>query len=263
MTTTRTVHRLLLVTVLPAVLAIGCGGGRSQDHGAAAPDHGAADHDHAAAGHDHAHPHDHGRAGGAGPMDDHELQHVRSGPEPCRCTRARVVNGWCAHCRVGYMAAIPVPSAALFELIDTHGHDFAAERIDCRTCRDAMTRDGHCPRCGIGFVGDRMFLSSLTWALVQGSLEPAAPGGCGGAAGHVRDGWCEACGVGRAGAVVLRDRVAHDVAAAELPRLRRALAHAVPCDNCAAAAFSGIVCRVCGTDHSVLDNDGAAGESEG
>ncbi len=37
----------------------------------------------------------------------------KADPNKCTCPKAKIHNGWCARCKVGYAASVKVPSASL------------------------------------------------------------------------------------------------------------------------------------------------------
>jgi hypothetical protein len=203
----------------------------------------------------------------------------------CTCARARLRNGWCDACRVGYVAGVPVRSAMLFEALDAHGHDIDPASIECAECRAAIGTDGFCPACRRGFVKGQLYFSRLTYAIANGSFvdpvaitcphcrgiveaEPAraqrridapeedrtpgaspAPGGNSARPGDDETNWCAECGIGYVGNVAFRDRAMLAVARTEHDRLLRAIAMTDRCASCAVAFFMGARCPRCRIDY--------------
>lgn len=203
----------------------------------------------------------------------------------CTCARAKLRNGWCSACRVGYVAGIPVRSAMLFEALDAHGHDIDPSSIECAECRAAIGADGFCPTCRRGFVQGQLYFSRLTYAIAKGSFaDPAAisclrcrgileaeparaqrridaikdhrpprasavPGGSTARFGDDEAAWCGDCRIGYVGNVAFRDRAMLAVGRAECDRLLRAIAMADRCASCAVAFFMGARCPRCRIDY--------------
>ena len=86
------------------------------------------------------------------------------------CAEARLVNGWCKTCEIGYVASVPVRNHDLFEALDAHGHPMDIEFVRCPTCREAIETDGYCERCRLGYVRSAGYFSRLTWTLARGKL---------------------------------------------------------------------------------------------
>ena len=59
--------------------------------------------------------------------------------KPCRCAPAKLHNGWCRPCAVGYVAGVKIKSHLLFEDLDAHGHQFDPAMIECESCHQAST----------------------------------------------------------------------------------------------------------------------------
>ncbi len=166
--------------------------------------------------------------------------------EPCRCAKARLINGWCRRCAVGYVGGVTIKSWLLFDYLDAHGHDIQPASLQCAGCQEALRNDGYCPRCRWGFVQKRLYFSRLTYCLGRGQVQ--APAGlsceaCRQAAATA--GWCERCAIGRIGPVTYTDRADYDAARVEYQRLLRAVEIADRCEFCALALLSGIPCVKC------------------
>ena len=124
----------------------------------------------------------------------------------CTCAAELLRNGWCEACGEGYVAERRIPSRALYDALDAHGHDIDAAGLPCSTCREAVQADGFCAAHQRGFVGGRAYLSRLAYHLAR--HEPAA-------------------------------------VQAELAGLDRALAVLAHCELCAAAMVVGGTCPKC------------------
>jgi hypothetical protein len=134
----------------------------------------------------------------------------------CICKQVSSTGGWCAHCGVGYVASIHVPSADLFDLIDPGGHRIESAAVSCTICIDALKRNAYCDRCRIGYVDGLAYMSKLAYLVALG--EAAPPGAL----------------------------------APEQARLHTALGYLARCEYCASAAFSDGRCHV----HRIRYRDG-------
>lgn len=168
-------------------------------------------------------PHDHG----------HPLPDARS----CVCDSVRIHNGWCTHCAVGYMASVRIPSPAMFDILDAHGHAVDLSRSSCPACPSAWRSDGFCDRCRIGYVDGRAYVSRLTYLLAKAETapEPAACRTC--RKNAESSGWCERCRRGFVGSFAFRVRSDFNEAAAYRARLVSALEFADRCEFCAVGAY--------------------------
>lgn len=178
-----------------------------------------------------------GWVGLPGPAEAHDRD--AAPPDICVCETARAQNGWCAKCGVGYVAAVRVPSASLFDIMDPGGHTVNLSQKPCPTCHAAISSDGFCDRCHIGYVDGRAYLSPLAYLLALGEPVDFAGLVCDRCREHWHDvGWCDTCDRGIVGNVAYRDRALFDRAAAEHQRLLAALDRLDECEFCAVALFA-------------------------
>lgn len=172
--------------------------------------------------------------------------------EECTCASARPRGGWCDACKVGYLAGIKIPSYALFEAIDAHGHDVKPDRIQCASCQWAMATDGYCERSRMGFVNKQAYLSRLTYELARGKPTSVDQLTCAACRAHAgRYGWCEACERGMIGNVAIRDRQDFAKTTVEFRRLLQAIRKLADCETCAVALFTGGTCMKCGISYTI------------
>lgn len=170
----------------------------------------------------------------------------KADPDKCTCPTAKIHNGWCARCKVGYAASVKVPSALLFEAIDAHGHDIDAASLRCSTCRAASKSSGFCNACRIGFVNGLAYLSRLTYLLAKGKVTDPATYNCPTCRGHsARFGWCRQCRRGMVGHFAYTDRTVFEEAVREVQRLRSAIAKLKDCELCAIAMITDARCPKC------------------
>ena len=165
---------------------------------------------------------------------------------PCTCDVARMSNGWCWHCNIGYIAGRRVECARLFETLDPHGHQLDLQSLNLEVCHDAMRNDGYCDAVGIGFVKGLAFFTRLTYGLGMGTpIEPSAIS-CAECRAHVDDpGWCDRCHRGMVGNVAITDRDLFERTAREYRILLMAMERAKTCEWCAAAMVVHHTCPNC------------------
>ncbi|MCZ6612336.1 MAG: hypothetical protein O6941_06850, partial [Planctomycetota bacterium] len=122
----------------------------------------------------------------------------------CICPVAKVNNGWCSQCALGYVAGVTIESEMLFEALDAHGHDIDPGGVQCRSCRKAMEIDGFCDRCQLGWVRQQAYFSTLTYWLANGQAKDVSKITCPICKANADQlGWCASCGVGMVGNVAL------------------------------------------------------------
>ena len=173
---------------------------------------------------------------------------LRRPPDPkiCTCETARINNGWCRPCKVGYVAAVRIPSAKLFEVLDAHGHAIDPIQIRCSSCKKAMTTDGYCDRCRMGFIKKQAYLSKLAYLAQKGRVMRKSPLSCKTCLKNAKTtGWCDRCNVGIAGQLAFKTRAETEEAHRQLQILRRALRTLKRCETCAIATVCGGRCRHC------------------
>ena len=164
----------------------------------------------------------------------------------CACPEAGVHGGWCTPCKVGYVAAVKIESADLFEALDAHGHHVDTQRIQCPTCREAVKSNGFCDACGMGFVNKLAYLSKLTYYLALGTAIPerevVCPS-CKPLAGH--SGWCAECGRGWIGWAALDRKPDYEQAAQAYAILIASVKMLAKCETCAVAMVTDARCPTC------------------
>jgi len=172
-------------------------------------------------------------------------------PADCTCAKVSHDGGWCAACKVGYVAGVKIKSAMLFEAVDAHGHDIIPERIKCETCKKAMASDGYCERCRMGFVDKQAYLSRLTYHVAKGRTTKTSDLACGTCRKNAKStGWCDACGRGMIGHIAVDRHDEFVKAAKAFRRLLEAIRKLSECETCAVAQFTGGRCRKCNISYS-------------
>lgn len=164
----------------------------------------------------------------------------------CECATAKLQNGWCGACDVGWVAAIRIESRKLFEAIDAHGHKVDPTSYDCKSCKVAIESDGFCETCKTGFVNKEAYFSRLTWALGRGTVVKRDELNCPKCITHLgAAGWCEKCSRGFVGNFAYSDRKLFSVASRGRAVLIQAIAKAEDCEDCAVAMAIDRWCPIC------------------
>ena len=173
-------------------------------------------------------------------------------PSYCSCIEAKFIDGWCEFHTVGWVAGLRVRSSMLFETLDPHGHEIGHDSVTCSTCRTAITNDGYCDPCHIGWQRGLGYMTRLTWLLSKGRRATDSVALCGScrlastAPARVSARWCTACKGGVVGNVFFRDRELFDKARLALDILRVAIAECPRCELCACAMVYDRRCPDCG-----------------
>jgi len=167
-------------------------------------------------------------------------------PHTCVCEKAKVENGWCGMHKRGYIAGLLIPSAMLFEEIDPHGHEIDVSAISCASCRAAQPASGYCSKCNIGFVGNRAYMSKLTWLLAKAEPIRREAVSCPTCRSNTeRYGWCDKCHVGFVGSFRFLDRNMFDDAVKAYGVIEAAVRKLPQCKVCAAAIVGNGYCPKC------------------
>lgn len=176
----------------------------------------------------------------------------RTPAEPgCTNTAAKLTNGWCAKCDVGWVANVRIKSKMLYEALDAHGHDINPASIECQSCQRALATDGFCERCRMGFVDQKLYFSPLTYYLARGQACDPAKITCRSCRKAARShGWCTACDKGMVGNFAYTDKADYEHACEEYDLLIKAVAKSEECELCGAALFYGARCRICKIDYA-------------
>jgi len=171
---------------------------------------------------------------------------VESPDAACTCAAVQQTDGWCAKCRVGYLAGVKIESASFFEALDAHGHQINPQRLVCDRCRKAYESFGYCDQCKFGFVGKQAYFSKLTYLLARGELREVNSISCPTCRKHVENaGWCDECRVGMVHTRAYRDRQEFEQAVTMRKALRVAIAQAEKCLTCALAMINDSTCVEC------------------
>lgn len=172
--------------------------------------------------------------------------HAPSKEKGCQCANVREQGGWCGVCKIGYVAAVRIESAALFHAIDAHGHNINPESFRCATCRKMIASDGFCASCRTGFAQGQAYFSRITYLLAKGTVRSAATISCATCKAHVgKPAWCEPCGVGMVGHVAFTDKEMFSRAKVAYDGLLAAVAKVPTCLSCAVAIAVDRSCRRC------------------
>ncbi len=154
--------------------------------------------------------------------------------ETCTCEKAKIANGWCEHCRVGYAASLKIPSFLLYEALDMHGHEIKPASFTCSTCQTALRTNGYCEECRIGFIGGLAYMSRPTYLLAHGTAVDAKKLTCATCRKHLtQSGWCEKCRIGIIGNLAYSERAIFVQTQAAYKRLAAGIAKLDECEICA------------------------------
>ncbi len=160
----------------------------------------------------------------------------------CTCSVAKVDNGWCSDCKVGYFDAVKVKSKTLFKALDGEAVDVSA--VSCSSCKKAIASDGFCAACNLGFVGKQKYSSKVAYELAKGdSKDPAKIACTTRRKNSDKSGWCDSCKVGMVGNVAYKDKA--DYKKAVNAREIVLAAAKSKCETCAVAMVTDGTCAAC------------------
>ncbi len=167
--------------------------------------------------------------------------------EACTCSEAERTNGWCRRHGIGYVAAVPIRSARLYDVLDAHGHAVDLSTFECESCKRAIATGGFCEEDRVGFVGKLAYFSRLTYELARGERTDPGSLSCPVCTRHDAEGpgWCETCKRGMVGHVAIRDKQAYEAAARAVAILRAAVEASERCEHCAVAIVTDTKCPYC------------------
>ena len=164
----------------------------------------------------------------------------------CTCPLAKVNNGWCNECAVGYVAGVTIDSQMLFEALDAHGHDIGPGGIQCPSCLQEIEIDGYCDHHRIGWVNQQAYFSTLTYRLAKGQAKDISNISCQICQANAQmQGWCDACQVGMVGNVAFGNKEDFQQASQPYAVLLAAVEVAGTCETCAGAMLFDSTCPVC------------------
>jgi len=162
----------------------------------------------------------------------------------CICSKAKVHDGWCDPCKIGYVAGLKISSKLLFTTID-HGHEIPSD-TRCETCKKAIPVDEFCNACQVGYYQRKIYYSSFTHCLVKGVRVNREQVSCAACLRNMEEGgWCDVCKRGIFGNVSVMQQAHFDQAVASFRRLKLGLAHLDQCELCGIAMYSNGMCPKC------------------
>lgn len=162
----------------------------------------------------------------------------------CTCDAAKVKNGWCADCKVGYFDSVKIKAKKLFGALEGKEVDVAA--LKCESCKNAVKKDGFCKQCKQGFVSKKQYTSKLAYTLAKGEAQDASKIKCESCKKNAEKyGWCEACKVGMVGNVAFKDKDDFKKASESHDVLLAAVKAADKCETCAIAMVTDGKCDAC------------------
>ena len=164
----------------------------------------------------------------------------------CKCGIAKFENGWCADCKVGFVAGVKIKSDALFDALQ--GHEVDEGKIKCPSCTKAHKAGGFCEACKTGFVDGKAYHSWVAYRLASGEFKRPGDIKCGTCQkAAAESGWCDSCNVGYVAHHKFTDKNSYEQALAA----RKVLAAAADskCQKCAVAMVSDGKCDQCGVTY--------------
>ena len=91
----------------------------------------------------------------------------------CTCESAKIKNGWCQDCKVGYIAGVKIASKKLYDALQ--GKALAdTSKMKCEGCKRAVAKDGKCQHCKLGFVNKTAYKSMPAYCLARGEVKDPA-----------------------------------------------------------------------------------------
>jgi hypothetical protein len=147
----------------------------------------------------------------------------------------------------GIIAGLQVPSVSLYETVDPGGHAIDPGGISCSDCLTAYVDDGYCPRCHIGYVDGRAYVSRIGYLLSKDAerIDPKTLA-CATCRAHVATpGWCDRCARGILGSLAVRDHADFNEIMQERQRLAEAVRLIPKCEFCAISCFTHGRCPKC------------------
>jgi len=165
----------------------------------------------------------------------------------CKCGIAKVENGWCTDCKVGYVAGVKIKSDGLFESLQ--GHEVDEAKIKCPSCAKAHKAGGFCEACKTGFVDGKAYHTWVAYRLANGAFKRVDDIKCATCRKAAEEsGWCESCGVGYVAHHKLMDKVEYEKPMQAKKVLR--LAAKSQCEKCAVAMVSDGKCEQCKVEYA-------------
>ena len=164
----------------------------------------------------------------------------------CNCSAAKVKNGWCKDCKVGYFTGVKIKSADLFHALK--GHTVEQDAIKCESCKKAYSSDSVCTHCKVGFAGKRSYHSWVAHRLSMGEGKSPSKMTCSTCKeAALEPGWCDPCKHGLVGYRAFSDKKAF----AQAVEARAVLVSAASnkCPTCAIAMITDGKCAACKVEY--------------
>lgn len=161
------------------------------------------------------------------------------------CTKAKLENGWCDKCKMGFFAGIEMTSKKLFEALE--GKPVAnASELKCPGCKAAYEKNGTCEHCKVQFADHCRYASPAACCLAHGKLKNPAEMKCETCKSYIGEhGWCEQCKQGIVGNYAFTDKEEYNKAAAAQELIRKAVQAVKKCEGCAVAMVTDGTCECC------------------
>lgn len=163
----------------------------------------------------------------------------------CICKTAKIENGWCPQCKVGYVAGVATKSHQLYNALK--GEAIAdASKIKCKLCKSALEKDATCAKCKLAYANNTKYQSMVAYRLARGTNKDPAKITCPTCKANLADrGWCSSCQIGLVGNIAFKDKNTYNDAVTARETLRRATKLANKCETCAVAMVTDGTCATC------------------
>jgi hypothetical protein len=163
----------------------------------------------------------------------------------CTCKSAKINNGWCQDCKVGYIAGVKIASKKLYDA--QQGKTIAdTAKLKCDGCKEAVAKNGKCHHCKLGFANKTAYKSMPAYCLARGQAKDPAKIACPSCRAHAGDhGWCDTCAVGMVGPLAFKDKETYNEAVKSREMVLAASLTAKKCESCAVAMVTDGTCDSC------------------
>ena len=82
------------------------------------------------------------------------------------CAKPKAENGWCDHCKVGYLNDHQIKSRKLFDALA--GQKVDPAKVTCEGCKEPLKNNGYCDHCKVYFRDGKMYASFVSYELLAG-----------------------------------------------------------------------------------------------
>jgi hypothetical protein len=163
----------------------------------------------------------------------------------CSCKIAKVKDGWCQDCKVGYVAGVELKSKNLYDALKGEAVTDTS-KVKCELCKAALEKNATCAHCKVGFVHGTKYRSMAAYHLARGEATDSAKIKCAGCRAHAEThGWCDSCKMGFVANRAFADKDAYEQARSAHKTLHLAAKASGKCEGCAVAMVTDGTCSAC------------------